>query len=88
MKLVTCSVDAPLGPIDCLGSLEGEWIVGLNAAYKAKPVAEDEIDPEALAALFVPLIEEPLPIRVGLTGSLTRSFTLEACLFQPVVFAI
>jgi 2-keto-4-pentenoate hydratase/2-oxohepta-3-ene-1,7-dioic acid hydratase in catechol pathway len=54
MKLVTYSVDTPFGPIERLGALEGEEVVDLNAAYKAKLAADDEIDPEALAALFVP----------------------------------
>src|SRR5919205_3350318 len=54
MKLVTYAVDAPFGPIDRLGALEGEEVVDLNAAYKAKLAADDEPDPEALAAFFVP----------------------------------
>ena len=54
MKLVTYSVEAPFGSVDRLGVLQGEEVVDLNAAYKAKLVADAEPEAEALAALFAP----------------------------------
>ena len=54
MKLVTYSVEAPFGTVDRLGVLEGEEVLDLNAAYTAKLAADDEMDPETLAALLVP----------------------------------
>jgi 2-keto-4-pentenoate hydratase/2-oxohepta-3-ene-1,7-dioic acid hydratase in catechol pathway len=54
VKLVTYSIEAPFGSVDHLGVLQGEEIVDLNAAYKAKLVADDEPEAEALATLFAP----------------------------------
>jgi 2-keto-4-pentenoate hydratase/2-oxohepta-3-ene-1,7-dioic acid hydratase in catechol pathway len=55
MKLVTYRIYTAVGLVDRLGVLEDEEVVDLNAAYEAKLAADDELDPEALAAFFVPL---------------------------------
>ena len=54
MKLVTYTVDTPLGTVDRLGALEQEEVIDLTSAYEAKLADEGEPDPEALAALLVP----------------------------------
>lgn len=54
MKLVTYAVGTPFGTVDRLGGLEAEEIIDLTSAYAAKLAAEDEPDPELLAALLVP----------------------------------